>query len=64
MQKARYSEMVQSKATLHLQQKAYRDLYLIENTLYCLKDLRHITKRYDRLDINFVAAIYLVASVI
>jgi transposase len=44
--------------------KAYRERHRIENAFCRLKDFRRIATRYDRLAVNFVASVHLVAAVL
>ena len=43
--------------------KAYRERHRVENAFCRLKDFRRIATRYDRLARNFLASIYLVATI-
>jgi putative transposase len=43
---------------------AYRERHRMENAFCRLKDLRRIATRYDRLAPNFLAAVYLVATIV
>ena len=47
-----------------LSKKAYRERHRIENAFCWLKDFSHIATRYDRLARNFLASIYLVATIV
>jgi transposase len=44
--------------------KAYRERHRIENAFCRLKDFRRIATRYDRLARNFLASVYLVATIV
>ncbi|SHF09747.1 Transposase DDE domain-containing protein, partial [Acidocella aminolytica 101 = DSM 11237] len=52
------------KKPFSFSKKAYRDRHLIENAFCRLKDFRRIATRYDRLEVNFAASIYLVAAIV
>jgi transposase len=52
------------KVQRHYDQALYQARHLIENFFCKLKQFRAIATRYDKTDCNFLAAIYLAASVI
>ena len=52
------------KASRHYDEDLYKARHLIENFFARLKQYRAIATRYDKTDKNFLAAIYLAASVI
>jgi putative transposase len=52
------------KQPFSFSRKAYRKRHRIENAFCRLKDFRRIATRYDRLAVNFVAAVHLVAAVV
>jgi putative transposase len=52
------------KQPFSFSRKAYRERHRIENAFCRLKDFRRIATRYDRLAVNFVAAVHLVAAVV
>jgi putative transposase len=59
-----YPEQAKPEAVLQLQQKAYKEYDKIENAFCQLKGFRRIATRYDRLAVNFVASVHLVAAVV
>jgi transposase len=52
------------KQPFSFSKKAYRERHRIENAFCRLKDFRRIATRYDRLARNFLASIYLVATIV
>jgi len=52
------------KQPFSFSKKSYKIRHRIENAFCRLKDFRGIATRYDRLEINFAASIYLVAAVV
>ena len=52
------------KQPFSFSRKAYRERHRIENAFCRLKDFRRIATRYDRLAVNFVASVHLVAAVV
>jgi putative transposase len=52
------------KQPYSLSKKAYRERHRIENAFCRLKDFRRIATRYDRLAQNFLASVYLVATIV
>jgi putative transposase len=52
------------KQPFSFNRKAYRKRHRIENAFCRLKDFRRIATRYDRLAVNFVASVHLVAAVV
>jgi transposase len=51
------------KQPFSFSKKAYRERHRVENAFCRLKDFRRIATRYDRLARNFLASIYLVATI-
>src|SRR5471030_2818316 len=52
------------KQPFSFSKKAYRERHRVENAFCRLKDFRRIATRYDRLARNFLASIYLVATIV
>ena len=52
------------KQPFSFSRKAYRERHRIENAFCRLKDFRRIATRYDRLAVNFVASVHMVAAVV
>jgi putative transposase len=52
------------KQPFRFSKKAYRERHRVENAFCRLKDFRRIATRYDRLARNFLASIYLVATIV
>jgi len=52
------------KQPFSFSRKPYKERHKIENAFCRLKDFRKIATRYDRLAVNFVASVHLVAAVI
>ena len=52
------------KKPFSFSKKAYRERHRVENAFCRLKDFRRIATRYDRLARNFLASIYLVATIV
>jgi putative transposase len=52
------------KQPFSFSRQAYRERHRIENAFSRLKDFRRIATRYDRLAVNFVASVHLVAAVV
>jgi len=52
------------KQPFSFSKKLYRQRHRVENAFCRLKDFRRIATRYDRLSRNFLAAVYLVATVV
>jgi transposase len=52
------------KKPFRFSKKAYRERHRVENAFCRLKDFRRIATRYDRLARNFLASIYLVATIV
>jgi len=52
------------KQPFSFSKKSYKIRHRIENAFCRLKDFRRIATRYDRLEINFAASIYLAAAVV
>ena len=48
----------------HYEQHLYKARHLIENFFASLKQYRGIATRYDKLDQNFLSAIYLASTII
>jgi len=44
--------------------KRYRERHKVENAFCRLKDFRRIATRYDKLEVMFVASVYLVAAIV
>ncbi|WP_439271646.1 transposase [Pseudochrobactrum sp. HB0163] len=59
-----YSFFVSTKKTYHLDRSAYRLRNVIERFFCRFKNWRCIATRYDRLAINYLAAIALVSLII
>ena len=52
------------KRPFRFSKAAYRERHRIENAFCRLKDFRRIATRYDRLARNFLASVYLVATIV
>jgi transposase len=52
------------KQPFSFSKKAYRERHRVENAFCRLKDFRRIATRYDRLARNFLASVYLVATIV
>jgi transposase len=52
------------KQPFSFSKKAYRERHRVENAFCRLKDFRRIATRYDRLARNFLASIYLAATIV
>lgn len=52
------------KQPFNFSKNSYKIRHRIENAFCRLKDFRRIATRYDRLETNFAASIYLVAAVV
>jgi transposase len=52
------------KKKFRFSKKRYRERHKVENAFCRLKDFRRIATRYDKLEVIFAAAVYLVAAVI
>lgn len=52
------------KQPFSFDKKSYKQRHRIENAFCRLKDFRRIATRYDRLARNFLASVYLVATIV
>ena len=52
------------KRRFSFSKKAYRERHRVENAFCRLKDFRRIATRYDRLARNYLASVYLVATIV
>jgi transposase len=52
------------KQPFSFSKKAYRERHRVENAFCRLKDFRRIATRYDRLARNFLASVYLAATIV
>jgi len=52
------------KRPFSFSKKAYRERHRVENAFCRLKDFRRIATRYDRLARDYLATVYLVATIV